>query len=129
MTDTITIPSSGLYKIGSTAIPDPSSVKASISPLQGEATGRTDDGIFHSEIISLGKRKLILQYDVLPKNQMNVLISLLMQQYFNFTYPDDMEESGSKTIECYGVPLEADLYSGVLYGGLWRNLKFSCIER
>lgn len=124
----MTIPVSGKYKIGETAIPDPSKASVSINPLHGEATGRTDDGLMHTELIHPGKRKVEISYDALPQEQLSAICTLLMVQYYTFTYPCDPVE-GSKTIECYGPTITQELYSGVFYGGLWRNVKFSCIER
>lgn len=121
-------PISGKYKIGSLSIPDPSGCTISINPLHGEATGRTDDGTMHTEIIHPGKRKAEVSYDYISEAQLAPIISALLAQYFTFTYPND-PAGGAKTIECYGPPLNAELYSGVLYNGLWRNVKFSCIER
>lgn len=122
------VPTSGKYRISGTAIPDPSKATVSINPLQGKATGRTDDGTFHSELISPGKRKVELSYDAIPHEQLSAICRLLMVQYYTFSYPNDPVD-GAKTIECYGTPISQDLYSGVFYGGLWRNVKFSCIER
>lgn len=128
MSEPLLVPSSGKYKIGKTEIPDPSAVTVSINPLHGEATGRTDDGLMHTEIIHLGKRKIEITYNILSQEQLTTLCGLLMTQYYTFTYPCDPVE-GNKTIECYGTTLSQELYSGVLYNGLWRNVKFSCIER
>lgn len=126
----MTIPTSGKYKIGSTAIPDPSGCTVSINPLHGKATGRTDDGTMHTELISTGKRRVELSYDYLPKSQMAALCALLMVQYYTLTYPDDpATTSENNTIECYGPTVTGELYSGVCYGGLWRGVKFPCIER
>ncbi len=122
------VPTSGKYRISGTAIPDPSKATVSINPLHGEATGRTDDGTMHTELISTGKRKVELSYDAIPTEQLSAICRLLMVQYFTFSYPDDPVE-GAKTIECYGPTISQELYSGVLYNGLWRNVKFSCIER
>lgn len=124
----MTVPTSGKYKIGGTAIPDPSTCSVSINPLHGEATGRTDDGLMHTELISTGKRKVELSYNYLPQEQLSAICTLLMVQYYTFTYPNDPAD-GEKTIECYGPTISSELYSGVFYNGLWRNIKFSCIER
>lgn len=118
---------SDVYKIDGQPIPEPSSAPVTIEPIQGEASGRTEDGIMHTEIISLGKRKVELKYNVLTQAEVSDLLIKVMKQYYTFTYTDPVD--GIKTIECYGTPISADLYSGVFYNGMWRNVVFSCIER
>lgn len=118
---------SATYKIDGQAIPEPTTAPVSINPLHGEASGRTDDGVMHTELIHPGKRKIELQYDALNQEQLSALLSKLIKQYYNFTYLDPVE--GVKTIECYGAAISQEPHIGVYYNGLWLNVKFSCIER
>lgn len=124
--NTIELPISTIYKIGNTFIPSPSSCTANIYTLQGEDSGRTADGMMHTSIIAT-KRKVEIGYSYISKAQLAGLLPLLLVQYYSFTYLDPI--TGVTTIECYGSDLNQTLHSGVLYGGLWRDVKISCIER
>ena len=99
----------------------------SINPLHGAASGRTDDGTMHTELIHIGKRKIDLQYDTINNTQLSALLAALMKQYYTLTYLDPVD--GTKTIECYGTPLSAEPNTGVYYNSMWHNVTVSCIER
>ena len=118
---------SSTYKINGTAIPEPSAAPVTINTLHGEATGRTDDGTMHTELISAGKRTVELKYDALTREQVSAMFKLLMAQYYTLTYLDPVD--GTKTIECYGTPLAAEPDVGVYYNNMWRGVTFTCIER
>ena len=117
---------STVFKIDGDPIYEPSSALVSIEPIHGEGSGRTEDGTMHTEIISLGKRKIEIRYNVLTQDELSTLLGKITKQYYNFTYQDPKD--GVKTIECYGTPVTQDLY-GLFYNGLWQNVSFSCIER
>lgn len=114
------------YKINGTPIPEPSSAPVSINPLHGEASGRTDDGTMHTELIGV-KRKVELTYNALTSEQLSSLLALLTQQYYNLTYLDPMD--GVTTMECYGASIDQEPHLMVYYNNKWLNVKFSCIER
>lgn len=114
------------YKINGMPIPEPSSAPVSLNPLHGEASGRTDDGKMHTELIGV-KRKVELSYDVLTGEQLAALLALLTLQYYNLTYLDPKD--GVKTIECYGAAVEQEPHTLVYYNNKWLNVKFNCIER
>ena len=120
------IPISTTYKIGSTFIPEPSECNVNVYPLHGEDSGRTADGKMHTSVIAV-KRKAEITYKYISQDQLASLLALLDVQYYDFTYFDPIE--GIKTIECYGTDLSQTLHHRVMYNGLWRDVKISCIER
>ncbi len=116
---------STVYKIDGEPIYEPSSAPVSIEPIHGEASGRTEDGTMHTELIG-NKRKIELKYNVMTQAEISTLLQKVMKQYYTFTYQDPAE--GINTIECYGTSINQEFY-GFFYNGLWRNVSFSCIER
>lgn len=120
-------PMSTVYKIDGNPIPTPSGAPVEIIPLEGPATGRTRDGLMHTEIIHLGKRKVSLSYDYISAEQLRTILSAINQQYYTFTFYDP--EAGISTIECYKPPTKSTLYHGVLYNGMWKDVSISMIER
>lgn len=122
----MTLPISSTYKIGSTAIPDPTGCAVNIHPLHGQDSGRTADGKMHTTVITT-KRDVELSYNYIPQAQLSALLALVNVQYYNLTYLDP--QKGVTTIECYGSDLSQTMHSGVLYGGLWRDVKITCVER
>jgi len=122
----MTIPTSAIFKINNTFIPEPSDCSVDVYPLHGEDSGRTADGKMHTTVIGT-KRKVDLSYKFMSQNQLPALLNLVNVQYYNLTYKDPI--SGIKTIECYGTDLTQTLQHAVRYNGLWRDVKISCIER
>lgn len=120
-------PMSDVYKIDGEPIPEPSGAPVEIIPLEGPATGRTRDGLMHTEIVHLGKRKVSLSYDYISQEQLSDILVAINKQYFTFTFLDP--EKNVIVIECYKPPTKSTLYHGVLYGGLWRDVTISMIER
>lgn len=103
----------------------PSSCQVVISDLQLEAY-RTDDGKLHKKLARKGVRKVTLKYASLTKAQLAELLTLLNKEEFQLTYPDPKD--GVKTIKAYCSDITQDLYSAVLYNGMWKDISFSVIE-
>lgn len=120
-------PMSEVYRIDGEPIPEPSGAPVEIIPLEGPKTGRTREGVMHTEIIHLGKRKVSLSYDYISAAQLRELLAMMNKQYFTFTFYDP--EAGVSTIECYKTPSKSTLYHGVLYNGVWKDVTVSMIER
>jgi len=120
------IPLSSIYKINNVAIPEPSECSVDVYPLHGEDSGRTADGKMHTTVISV-KRKVDLTYKYISQSELSTLLTKLNVQYYNLTYRDPID--GAKAIECYGTDLTQVMHHAVLYNGLWRDVKISCIER
>lgn len=66
----------------------------------------------------------------MPPMQSSELAPLLLAvqgQEYNLTYWDPLTNS-EKTIQAYTASSSADLYSGIMYNGLWQDAGFNAIE-
>lgn len=117
---------SQIYAIGGYKPPSPSSASVSITDLELSAE-RDANGYVHRERARQGVRSISFSYDLLGQEDLQRLIVVMRPVFFNLTYLDP--EYGRHTIECYASKKSQELYSAVLYNGLWRNVQFNCIER
>lgn len=117
---------SEVFKINGKAIYEPSSFSVGMEDLELSAE-RTADGILHRERVRTGVRKVSIGYNTLTQEEISDLLPMLTPEFFSLTYPDP--ETGTATIECYCAKKDSELYSRIFYNGLWRNIKFNCIER
>lgn len=113
------------FKIDGKATYSPSSCQVAISDLQLEAY-RTDDGKLHKKLARKGVRKVTLKYAALTQKELSELLNQLDGEEFQLTYPDPKD--GIKTITGYCSDITQDLYSGVLYNGVWKDISFNVIE-
>lgn len=119
---------SAVWKINGQAIYTPDiDTKVEIESLVGESSGRTDDGIMHIDWIRPEIRKVYIKYSAMTKEEMAFMLNLVQGKEYTLTYEDPI--LGVNTINCYTSNSSADLYSAVLYNGLWRNVTFNCIEK
>lgn len=116
---------SELFKIDGKPMYEPSSCKVVIADLQLEAY-RTDDGKLHKKLARKGLRKVSLTYSALTQEELSELLNQLDGEEFQLTYPDPKD--GVKTIKGYCSDISQDLYSGVLYNGIWKDISFSVPE-
>lgn len=121
------MPESAIYKLNGTPLPSPTSAAPSWEDVHSPNSGRTLDGEMHIEVVTR-KRKVALKWDVLTQEEMQSLQKLLSANsaYYSLTYLDPLY--GVHTIRCYVSGTGQDLYSAVLYDGLWRNVSFNAIE-
>lgn len=119
---------STVWKINGQAIYTPDiNTKVELESLVGESSGRTDDGIMHIEWIRTEIRKVYIKYSAMTKEEMAFMLNLVQGKEYTLTYEDPI--LGINTINCYTSNSSAELYSAVLYNGLWRNVTFNCIEK
>lgn len=119
---------SAVWKINGQAIYAPDiNTKVELESLVGESSGRTDDGIMHIDWIRTNIHKVYIKYDAMTKAEMAFMLNLVQGKEYTLTYEDPI--LGVNTINCYTSNSSADLYSAVLYNGLWRNVTFNCIEK
>jgi len=119
---------STVWKINGQAIYTPDiNTKVELESLAGEGSGRTDDGIMHIEWIRTNIRKVYIKYDAMTKAEMAFMLNLVQGKEYTLTYEDPI--LGVNTIDCYTSNSSAEMYSAVLYNGLWRNITFNCIEK
>lgn len=119
---------STVWKINGQAIYTPDvDTKVELESLVGESSGRTDDGIMHIDWIRTQIRKVYIKYSAMTKEEMAFMLNLVQGKEYTLTYEDPI--LGVNTINCYTSNSSTELYSAVLYNGLWRNVTFNCIEK
>ena len=118
-------PESEVYKIDGVAMPGPTAVSVSREDLETEAY-RDAAGRLHRDRARAAVRKVSFTYDLLDQEELLALTRMLSPVFFQLTY---LDAEGARTIEAYCAKLPAELLSSAHYGGLWRGVKFSCIER
>lgn len=107
--------------------PDPDT-SISRTKLADENSGRSDDGMMHINYIRTGMHKVEIKYSALSAEEWKYMLDLLDEspEEMALTYLDP--QNGVSTIRCYSGDDAGSLYSSVLYGGLYRNCTFNCIE-
>ena len=124
------LPMSEIFKIDGKPIPAPTGCAPGLTNLQIMADRSTADGLLHKETIRYNVLKgCQLSYSVMPDEQLKALCEMVRKEseYFEFTYPDPLR--GVRTATCYANDFDTELYLAYRYNGLWRNVKFNCIER
>ena len=103
------------------------SIKVDLESLASEDSGRTDDGVMHINWVLKKIRKVEIQ--VAPSTTANIapLLSAVQGQTYSLTYFDPLANA-EKTITAYTSTSSSELYSGVLYNGLWQGTSFNAIE-
>ena len=103
------------------------SIKVDLESLASEDSGRTDDGVMHINWVLKKIRKVEIQ--VAPSTTANIapLLSAVQGQTYSLTYFDPLANA-EKTITAYTSTSSSELYSGVLYNGLWQGTQFNAIE-
>lgn len=103
------------------------SIKVNLESLASEDSGRTDDGVMHINWVLKKIRKVEIQ--VAPSTTANIapLLSAVQGQTYSLTYFDPLANA-EKTITAYTSTSSSELYSGVLYNGLWQGTSFNAIE-
>ena len=116
----------GHFKIG-TAEFAAASIKPVLDSLADENSGRTEDGVMHISWIRSKMRKWEITMPPLTSAQAYSLLSLIQGKIYTITIWD-ISSNAEVSVSVYTSNSAADMYSGVMYGGLWRGLKFSAIE-
>lgn len=109
----------GNFMIGATEFV-PKSLKISYESLASEDSGRTDDGIMHITWVRSKMTKLEIEMPPFKHEDRNNLISLVQGKIYNITFFDP-DTNGERTLQVYTSNSSLDLYSGVLYNGLYNG--------
>lgn len=107
----------------------PKSLKVTIDSLADENSGRTRDGVMHINYIYNKIRKLEIElppFKADDRSYMEVL-SLVQGHEYTIQYYDPIDRD-EVVRRFYTSNSSADVYSGVLYGGVWQGVKFNAIE-
>lgn len=103
------------------------SIKVNLESLASEDSGRTDDGVMRINWILKKIRKIEIQ--VAPSTTADIapLLAAVQGQTYSLTYFDPLANA-EKTITAYTSTSSSELYSGILYNGLWQGTQFNAIE-
>ena len=103
------------------------SIKVNLESLASEDSGRTDDGVMRINWILKKIRKIEIQ--VAPSTTADIapLLAAVQGQTYSLTYFDPLANA-EKTITAYTSTSSSELYSGILYNGLWQGTSFNAIE-
>lgn len=118
--------SKGHFKIGNVEF-KAKSIKVNYESLASEDSGRTADGVFHVNWILNRIRKVEIEMPPCLGTEASTLLALVQGKIYELTYFDTLTNA-EKTIQVYTSNSQGDLYSGVLYNGLWQGVGFNAIE-
>ena len=103
------------------------SIKVNLESLASEDSGRTDDGVMHINWVLKKIRKVQIELPPSTADVFAPLLSAVQGQTYSLTYFDPLANA-EKTITAYTSTSSSELYSGVLYNGLWQGTQFNAIE-
>ena len=103
------------------------SIKVNLESLASEDSGRTDDGVMHINWILKKIRKVQIELPPSTADVFAPLLAAVQGQTYSLTYFDPLANA-EKTITAYTSKGSSNLYSGVLYNGLWQGTQFNAIE-
>lgn len=103
------------------------SLKDSDESLASEDSGRTLDGVMHIYWVQRDLKKVEI---VLPPCTYHLIANLkaMVQGKEYYIRYKSMESADYITRHVYTSNLSANMYSGVLYNGLWQDFEFHAIE-
>lgn len=117
----------GKFKINGQEF-DAKSIKVNYESLSSDDSGRTADGVMHIYWIYRKVRKVEIELrPTADRSSLARILALVQGQEYNLTYWDPLENA-EKTIKAYTSNSSADMYNGVLYGGMWQGVSFNAIE-
>ena len=103
------------------------SIKVDLESLASEDSGRTDNGVMHINWILKKIRKVQIELPPSTPDVFAPLLNAVQGQIYLLTYFDPMDNS-EKTINAYTSTSSSELYSGILYNGLWQGIQFNAIQ-
>ena len=118
--------SKGHFKVNGTEY-KAQSIKVNLESLASEDSGRTDDGVMRINWVLKKIRKVEIQVASSTTADIAPLLSAVQGQTYSLTYFDPLANA-EKTITAYTSTSSSELYSGVLYNGLWQGTSFNAIE-
>ena len=105
----------------------PKAIKPVIDSLAQENSGRTEDGMMHIYWTRPKMRKFEITLKPSTTDEVAAILSRVQgQDYYLLIY--DMLLDKEIIVHCYTSNAAGSVYSGVIYGGLWQDVKFSAIE-
>ena len=118
--------SKGHFKVNGTEY-KAQSIKVNLESLASEDSGRTDDGVMHINWVLKKIRKVQIELPPSTADVFAPLLAAVQGQTYSLTYFDPLANA-EKTITAYTSTSSSELYSGILYNGLWQGTQFNAIE-
>lgn len=119
---------SDLWKVNGYPIPEPSyDLAFEYTSLSAEGSGRRADGYMHNVFVRTRLAKVSIRYAALTKEALSYILDLVQGREFELTYPDPLSGT-TRTMTCICAESRGKYYSAVLYGGLYRDVTFNCVE-
>lgn len=103
------------------------SIKPIFDSLADENSGRNQSGYMTIHYLRPKLRKWEITMPPMTSTEAYNLISKIQGQLYKIVIWDISTDS-EQVVDVYTSNGSADMYSGVLYNGLWRGFKFSAIE-
>lgn len=118
----------GRFMINNTYEFSAKSIKVDYESLVSDDSGRTEDGIMHIYWVYRKVHKIEIELPPMKdRATLAHLLTLVQGQEYDLTYWDPLTNV-EKTVRVYTSNSSLDLYSGILYNGLWQGIKFNAIE-
>lgn len=105
----------------------PKAVKPIIDSLAQENSGRTEDGKMHIYWTRSRMRKFEITLKPSTTDEIAKVLSLVQGTEYDLLIYDMLLDK-EIVVHCYTSNAAGSVYSGVIYGGLWQDVKFSAIE-
>ena len=105
----------------------PKAIKPIIDSLAQENSGRTEDGKMHIYWTRRKMRKFEITLKPSSAADISKVLSLVQGQEYDLLIYDMLLDT-EIMVHCYTSNAAGSVYSGVVYGGLWQDVKFSAIE-
>ena len=111
-----------------TALPTPAEIKWNISDLDGDGSGRNQNGDLFRDRVAV-KRKIECSWLPMSAKDMSTLLSAVSDTFFDLTYPDALEGK-NRTMTCYvgdrSVPIMQKNSEGIWQ---WGEISINFTER
>lgn len=102
------------------------SLKESDESLASEDSGRTLDGVMHIYWVQRDLKKIEIVLPPCKSDMIKSLKDIVQGKEYYISYPT--YDGVYTTRYVYTSNMNASMYSGVLYNGLWQNFEFHAIE-
>lgn len=104
------------------------SLSVQYESLASDESGRTEDGAMHIYWVYHKLRKIEIELPpTANRSLLSSLLTLVQGQEYYIKYWDPLTNA-ERTSHVYTSNSNTDMYSGVLYNGMWQGVKFNAIE-
>lgn len=116
-----------MIKVDGVRIKTPSVFQLSINEVSASSAGRTSDGLMHKDRITR-KRKIVLQWNGVGKEDANAILTAFSPEYFKVTYFDPLDNA-TKTRTFYSGDQTFPVKRWTANDKIYEQISFDIIER